>query len=171
MGRNDPTTALIGDNLTAAVITISDSCASGQRLDRSGPAVVELLKQHGFSILATVLIPDDPPVIGKTILTLSSEASLVVTTGGTGISPRDHTPEATRAVCDRLLEGVAERMRSEGMKKTPFAALSRGVCGVSGKSLVLNLPGSPSGAVESLEAVIELLPHAIQLLGGTAKHD
>jgi molybdopterin adenylyltransferase len=171
MGRNHPTTALIGDNLTAAVITISDSCASGQRLDRSGPAVVELLKQHGFSILATVMIPDDPPAIGKTILTLSSETRLVVTTGGTGISPRDHTPEATRAVCDRLLEGVAERMRSEGMKKTPFAALSRGVCGVRGKSLILNLPGSPSGALESLEAVIDLLPHAIQLLGGTAKHD
>jgi molybdenum cofactor synthesis domain-containing protein len=94
----------------------------------------------------------------------------VVTTGGTGIAPRDVTPEATRAVCDRLLDGVAERMRSEGAKKTQFAVLSRGVCGVRGTSLVLNLPGSPAGAVESLEAVIELLPHAIGLLCGHTEH-
>ena len=97
------------------------------------------------------------------------EAGLVVTTGGTGIAARDVTPEATRPVCDRLLEGVAERMRFEG-KKTPLAALSRAVCGVRGTSLILNLPGSPSGAVESLEAVIDLLPHALQLLSGKTEH-
>ncbi|MGA9042781.1 MAG: MogA/MoaB family molybdenum cofactor biosynthesis protein [Terriglobales bacterium] len=156
--------------LTAAVITISDSCSTGKRTDLSGPAVVELLRQRGFTILATEIIPDDQHAIERAIRLLISEVRLVVTTGGTGISPRDVTPEATRAVCDRLLEGVAERMRFEGIKKTKFAALSRGVCGVRGKSVILNLPGSPTGAVDSLEAVIDLLPHAIQLLSGDTEH-
>ena len=95
---------------------------------------------------------------------------MMVTTGGTGISARDVTPEATRTVCGRMLDGVSERMRREGEKKTPFAALSRGVCGVCGSSVVLNLPGSPTGAVESLEAVIDVLPHAIQILAGKTEH-
>ena len=94
----------------------------------------------------------------------------IVTTGGTGIAARDVTPEATVAVCDRLISGVAERMRAEGVKKTPFAALSRGVCGVRGRALILNLPGSPAGAVESLEAVADLIPHAIDLLSGKTQH-
>jgi molybdopterin adenylyltransferase len=157
--------------LTAAAITISDSCASGRRTDLSGPAVVEVLKQNGFAILGTEIIADDQAAIEKLLLRLASEVCLVVTTGGTGISPRDITPEATRAVCDRLLDGVAERMRAEGVKKTPFAALSRGLCGVRGKSLILNLPGSPAGAVESLAAVIEILPHAIGLLNGNTEHE
>ena len=93
-----------------------------------------------------------------------------MTTGGTGIAERDITPEATRAVCSRLLDGVPERMRAQGAKKTPFAALSRAVCGICGKSLILNLPGSPKGAVESLEAVLDLLPHAIDLLRGKTEH-
>ncbi len=94
----------------------------------------------------------------------------MVTTGGTGIAPRDVTPEATRAVCDRLVEGIAEQMRSEGAKTTKFAALSRALCGVRGQSVILNLPGRPSGAVESLEAVVDLIPHALQLLSGDTKH-
>jgi molybdopterin adenylyltransferase len=170
MGHQDPASSSTPEAVTAAVITISDSCASGQRADQSGPAVGELLRQRGFTILATEIVPDDQPAIERTIRWLTSEVRLVVTTGGTGISPRDVTPEATRAVCDRVLEGVAERMRSEGGKKTPFAALSRGICGVHGKSLILNLPGSPAGAVESLEAVIDLLPHAIELLRGNTEH-
>jgi molybdenum cofactor synthesis domain-containing protein len=95
---------------------------------------------------------------------------LVVSTGGTGIAPRDVTPEATVAICDRVVEGIAEQMRLAGMRKTRFAALSRGICGVRERSLILNLPGSPSGAVESLEAVIDLLPHALELIAGNTGH-
>src|SRR5437870_2158251 len=158
------------DVLTAAVLTVSDSSSRGERRDLSGPAVAELLKKRSFSVVATEIVADDRPAIQEAIIRLASKVRLVVTTGGTGIAERDVTPEATRAVCDRLLEGVAERMRAEGAKKTPFAALSRAVCGIRGKSLILNLPGSPRGAVESLEAVIDLLPHALQLLSGNTEH-
>ena len=95
---------------------------------------------------------------------------MIVTTGGTGIADRDVTPEATEAICERVIDGVAERMRSEGRKQTPFASLSRGVCGVRGRTLILNLPGSPSGAVESLQAVVEMVPHALNLLEGDTEH-
>jgi molybdopterin adenylyltransferase len=155
---------------SAAVLTVSDSSARGERTDLSGPAVARVLRKHNFSVVAAEITSDDRPAIRKALLRLCGAARLVVTTGGTGVAPRDVTPEATRAVCKRLLDGVAERMRSEGAKKTPFAALSRGVCGLRGNSLVLNLPGSPKGAVESLNAVIELLPHVLQLLAGNTQH-
>ena len=116
------------------------------------------------------MVADDQAAIEKTLIEFSKRVRLVVTTGGTGIAPRDVTPEATRAVCEKVLEGVAERMRLEGSKKTPFAALSRGLCGVRGASLILNVPGNPKAAVESLESVIELLPHALQLLSGDTRH-
>ena len=161
----------IPDSLSAAVITVSDSCARGERTDLSGPAVADVLKQHNFVIVGTATVPDDQAAIQQALISWIDRARLVVTTGGTGIALRDVTPEATRAVCERLLEGVAERMRAEGAKKTPWAALSRAVCGVSGRSLILNLPGGPAGAVQSLESVIDLLPHALQLLGGNTRHD
>ena len=157
--------------LTAAVITVSDSCARGDRADLSGPAVAELLRNRNFSIVGTEIVPDEQPAIQKAILYWVGEAKLVITTGGTGIAARDVTPEATEAICERLIEGVAERMRIDGSKKTPFAALSRGLCGVREKSVILNLPGSPKGAVESLESVIELLPHALGLLRGDTEHN
>jgi len=155
---------------TAAVVTVSDSCARGDRADLSGPAVAEALAKLGFRVVATRIVQDDSMQIQNALVHLALEARFIVTTGGTGIAPRDVTPEATEAICDRLLDGVAERMRLEGAKKTPFAALSRGVCGVREKTLILNLPGSPSGAVESLEAVAGLVPHALNLLDGKTEH-
>ena len=157
-------------NSSAAVITVSDSCARGQRIDVSGPAVAELLEKSGFHVVAKQIVQDDSMQIQNALVHLALEVRFIVTTGGTGIAERDVTPEATESICDRVIDGVAERMRSEGYKKTPFAALSRGVCGVRGKTLILNLPGSPSGAVESLQAVLELVPHALNLLDGKTEH-
>jgi len=160
----------VGNSLTAAVVTVSDSCARGEREDRSGPAVAQLLEELHFKVIARETVPDDVIPIQNLLIRLALKVRLVVTTGGTGIAPRDVTPEATAAVCDRLVDGVAERMRSEGVKKTPLAALSRGVCGVRGKALILNLPGSPAGAVESLKAVSGLIPHMMDLLNGKTEH-
>lgn len=157
--------------LTAAVVTVSDSSARGERPDLGGPTVAAALEKRQFRIVAREVVPDDESAIREALLRLSSQARFVVTTGGTGVAPRDVTPEATRAVCPRLLEGVAERMRAEGLKHTKFAVLSRAVCGVRGQSVILNLPGKPSGAVESLEAVIDLIPHVLQLLCGNTRHD
>jgi molybdenum cofactor synthesis domain-containing protein len=156
--------------LTAALVTVSDSCARGVRKDLSGPAVAQLLEKLHFEVVAQEVVPDDNIQIQNLLIRLAREVRFVVTTGGTGIAQRDVTPEATVAVCDRLVDGVAERMRSEGIKKTPFAALSRAVCGVRGQALILNLPGSPAGAVESLEAVAGLIPHALELLSGKTEH-
>jgi len=158
------------DTFRAAVLTVSDSCARGERNDASGPAVSRTLQEFHFAVVETRVVADDHGAIQKAIVDLARKAKLVVTTGGTGISARDVTPEATRSVCGRMLDGVSERMRREGEKKTPFAALSRGLCGVCGNSLVLNLPGSPAGAVESLQSVIDVLPHAIQILAGKTEH-
>jgi molybdenum cofactor synthesis domain-containing protein len=157
--------------LTAAVVTVSDSSSRGERADLGGPAVAAALEKKNFKVVAREIVPDDEPAIQEVLIRLSAQARFVVTTGGTGVAMRDVTPEATRAVCGRLLEGVAERMRSEGAKSTKYAALSRALCGVRGQSVILNLPGKPSGAVKSLEAVIDLIPHALQLLGGNTRHD
>jgi molybdopterin adenylyltransferase len=155
---------------TAAVLTVSDSCARGKKKDLSGPAVSEALEQSGFQVIAHAVVPDERDAIQKKLIEMCRSARLVVTTGGTGIAPRDVTPEATHAVCERLVEGVAELIRSQSMPKTRFAALSRAVCGVRGTSLILNLPGSPAGAVESLKIVADLLPHALELLAGRTEH-
>ena len=157
--------------LTAAVVTVSDSSSRGEREDLGGPAVAASLEKKGFRIVARQVVPDEDAALREALVGLSALARLVVTTGGTGVALRDVTPEATRAVCDRMIEGIAERMRAEGTKTTRFAALSRGVCGIRGQAIILNLPGKPSGAVESLEAVIDLIPHALQLLSGNTKHD
>jgi molybdopterin adenylyltransferase len=156
--------------ITAAVITVSDSCARGKGTDRSGPAVAQFLEKLEFEVVVREVIPDELTQIQALLIRLANDVRLVVTTGGTGIGPRDVTPEATVAVCDRVIPGVAERMRSEGLKKTPRAVLSRAVCGVRRTTLILNLPGSPTGAIESLEAVVDLIPHMIDLLSGKTEH-
>jgi molybdopterin adenylyltransferase len=155
---------------TAAVLTISDKASAGERKDGSGPAVVGALEQAGFRVIAADVLPDERARIEASLIQLSETVNLIVTTGGTGIATRDVTPEATRAVADKLVDGVAELMRSEGAKKTPMAALSRGVCAIRGNAMILNVPGSPTAAVESLTAALPVLPHALELLAGHTEH-
>ncbi len=152
------------DLFSAVVVTISDRSSRGEREDLSGPAVAELLRSHGIEVARQELIPDEQGVIEATLTRSAQTVRLIVTTGGTGLTARDVTPEATRAVCSRLLDGLSEQMRAEGVKETPFAVLSRGVCGLIGQTLVVNLPGSPRGAATSLRAILPVLPHALRLL-------
>jgi molybdenum cofactor synthesis domain-containing protein len=156
---------------SAIVITVSDSAFNGSREDLSGPAVADRLDSAGFKVLGSAIVPDDAAQIKDALLDACSRADLIVTTGGTGIAPRDITPEVTRSICEKLVEGVSERMRAEGLKHTPLASLGRGLCGTRGKTVILNVPGSPKGAVQSLDAVIKLLPHMIDLLHGKTGHD
>jgi molybdopterin adenylyltransferase len=155
---------------TAAVLTISDSSYLGKREDISGPMVIRELEAADFKVIHASVLPDEKDAIAARLIECSERARLVVTTGGTGIATRDVTPEATLAVIERRIVGMEEKIRQEGAKKTPFAALSRGVCGTRGKTLLLNLPGSPAAAVESLQAVIDILPHALELLDGKTEH-
>ena len=169
MSSSTPEAALHGTS--AALLTVSDSCSRGEKADLSGPAVAEALERRNFRVVARGVVADERAAIQEKLIELCRSARLVVTTGGTGIAPRDVTPEATSAVCDRLVEGIAEQMRMQGARKTRFAALSRAVCGVRGTSLILNLPGSPAGAIESLESVMDLLPHALELIAGRTAHE
>jgi molybdopterin adenylyltransferase len=155
---------------TAAVLTISDSAFQRKREDLSGPAIVKELVSAGFRVKRTAVLPDERDEIQQQLIDSCRDVDLVVTVGGTGIALRDVTPEATLAVVERIVEGIPEKMRIAGAAKTPLAALSRGICGVRGKSLILNLPGSPKAAVESLQAVLEILPHALDLLRGNTDH-
>jgi molybdenum cofactor synthesis domain-containing protein len=156
----------------AAVLTISDSVSAGTRADRSGPAVRERLEQLGWSVSVMEAIPDETSEISARLATLADggQVSAIFTTGGTGVAPRDVTPEATRAVIDREIPGLGELMRARGREATPLAVLSRSVAGTRGRVLIVNLPGSPKGAVESLDAIVELVPHVLELLRGRTEH-
>lgn len=157
---------------SALVLTVSDRCFAGTQTDRSGPAVAAILASAGANVLGVKVAPDEhQKIVAALHAAIEMSTALVVTTGGTGMAPRDVTPEATLAVCERLTPGLAELMRREGERHTPFAALGRGVCGIAGSTLILNLPGSPAGAESSLRAVLALLPHALELLAGTAAHE
>lgn len=156
----------------AAVLTISDSASAGKRNDRSGPAVRERLEQLGWSVSVVEIIPDETAEISARLATLADggQVSAIFTTGGTGLAARDVTPEATRAIIEREIPGFGELMRSRGREHTPLASLSRSMAGTRGTVLIVNLPGSPKGAVESLDAIVELVPHVLELLRGQTEH-
>ena len=158
--------------MRVALVTVSDSVTQGIRPDRSGPELRKRCLARGWQVVSTVVTPDEPAVLQARLIELadSGAADLILTTGGTGLGPRDITPEATQAVCQRIIPGLAEVMREKGRHSNPRAALSRALAGVRGRTIIINLPGSPRGAVESLEAIAELLPHAVEVLGG-ARHD
>ena len=161
----------MASQLRAAVLTVSDSVFQGKRRDGSGPAVVELLQQNGWTVAHTRVVADDLAVLAATLRELSSQGvEAVFTTGGTGVAARDVTPEATRKVITREIPGLAEQMRRDGAKSTPTAALSRGVAGIAGHSLIINLPGSPQGAADSLKSILPILPHSVELLAGGDPH-
>lgn len=156
----------------AAIVTISDSVAQGSRQDVSGPAVRGILEESGWTVNSTEILPDDFNLIRERLGALAENTDIdaVFTSGGTGLGPRDRTPEATTSVMERSLPGLAELMRREGLKKTPRAALSRAVAGVKGKAVLVNLPGSPEGAEDSVKAILPILSHAVDVVRGEIGH-
>jgi molybdenum cofactor synthesis domain-containing protein len=158
--------------LRARILVLSDASSRGERADLSGPAVRELLEAHGWQVAAIEILPDDLDTLRQRLeaLTDADDCDAVVTAGGTGVGPRDVTPEATRAVVEKEIPGLAELMRAEGVKKTRRAVLSRGLVGVRRGKLIVNLPGSPRGARESIESIVDLMPHVIDLIQGRRYH-
>jgi molybdenum cofactor synthesis domain-containing protein len=155
-------------NRTAAVVTISDKGARGEREDTSGQALIDRLRAEGFQVRIYTVVPDEVEDISRAIATYADQdgVGLIVTTGGTGVGPRDVTPEATLAVVDRTVPGMAEAMRAASLLKTPHAMISRAVAGIRGATLVVNLPGSPKGAMENLDVLLPALPHAMEKIQG-----
>ncbi|MBI4165672.1 MAG: MogA/MoaB family molybdenum cofactor biosynthesis protein [Acidobacteria bacterium] len=158
--------------LRAHILVLSDAASRGEREDHSGPAVRRLLEAHGWMVAAIEILPDEYGEIRDRLVLLAErdECDGIFTTGGTGVAFRDVTPDATRAVIEREIPGLAELMRAEGLKKTRKAVLSRAVCGVRKQTIIVNLPGSPQGAAESLESIIDLLPHVVDLMKGKTEH-
>ncbi|SMC20093.1 molybdopterin adenylyltransferase [Desulfacinum hydrothermale DSM 13146] len=153
---------------TMAIVTVSDKASQGLREDASGEALRRRMEDAGFELVWSAVVPDEPERIKAALMEAvdGRAVALVLTTGGTGVAPRDVTPEATQEVCERLVPGMAEVMRLESLKKTPHAMISRAVVGIRGRSLLVNLPGSPKGAVENVEAILPALPHALAKIQG-----
>ena len=158
---------MITEMIKVAVLTLSDKGSKGKREDKSGPAIERLIKKIEAKVISYDILPDEKALIKKRIISLCKEADLILTTGGTGLSQRDVTPEATREVIQREIPGIAEAMRFEGLKKTPYSMLSRAVAGVRGETLIINLPGSPKAVKENLSVILECLPHAIEKIKGS----
>ncbi len=157
--------------IRVAVVTVSDSTVAGTREDRSGPAVQARVAELGWKVVKTLVLPDEIPTIADAVSQLSrTDVDVVLTTGGTGVAQRDVTPEAVRTIADREIPGFGELMRSEGRRSTKLAALSRGGAVTRGRTLIVNLPGSPRGAVESLNTIADLIPHVVDLLHGRTEH-
>ena len=158
--------------IRAVVITASDACSRGDREDTSGAALVQLLKDLGAEIVATKILSDDLEPLARSLIDFADrdDVNLIITTGGTGLGPRDNTPEATRRVIEREAPGIAEAIRAESLKITPMAMISRGVCGVRSGTLIINLPGSPKAVKESFAVIAPVLPHAMDLLAGKTRH-
>ncbi len=154
--------------ITVAIITMSDKGSRGEREDLSGPEIKEMIKGIG-DVRHYEVIPDEKELIKEKLIDYSMKVDVIITTGGTGLSPRDVTPEATLEVIDREVPGIAEAMRAEGLKKTPRAMLSRAVAGVRGKALIINLPGSPKAIREGLEVIVDVIPHAVEKIKGSLK--
>jgi molybdopterin adenylyltransferase len=155
---------------TAAVLTVSDRCARGEASDESGPHLVRRLREAGFQVEDAVVLPDEPAQVTRALLGLADgeDVALILTTGGTGLSPRDRTPEATRPLLEREAPGIAEAVRAAALTKTAHGMLSRGLAGVRGRTLIVNLPGSLKAVREAFEVLAPVLPHALDLLGGKA---
>lgn len=158
--------------ITVAILTVSDSVVSGRRTDASGPALRESCEKLGWSVLTQEVLEDDEKAIASRLKNWADKAvaSLILTTGGTGVAARDVTPEATRSILDREIPGMAELMRAKGAEQTSFSFLSRAIAGTRNRSLIVNLPGSPRGALLSLNAIKDLVPHVIDLLAGNTEH-
>ena len=158
--------------MRAVVITASDACARGEREDASGAALVQLLADLGAQIVATKILSDDLEPLTEALKEFADrdDVNLIITTGGTGLGPRDNTPEATQRVIEREAPGIAEAIRAESLKVTPMAMISRGVCGVRSATLIINLPGSPKAVKESFAVIAPVLPHALDLLAGKTSH-
>ena len=153
--------------IKVAVLTLSDKGSKGERKDTSGPAIEKIVKKIDGKVVASEILPDEKALIKKKLISLCKKSDLVLTTGGTGVSPRDVTPDATREVIKYEIPGIAEAMRLKGLKKTPFAMISRAIAGVRGKTLIINLPGSPQAVKENFSAVLSIIPHTIEKIKGS----